>query len=155
MNQHPLDGYQEEEKDHGRHTIWQVAIYNARQNPKTNEWKGLARSVHVHRICTNTKTGNKTHSDRLYITDLPCIDASLLAKGIREHWSIENRLHYVKDVLHNEDKNRIKQGNGPVNCSIISSFAINFHRKNGYDSILDGQVATQANTENILCKFKT
>lgn len=155
LNQLPIDEYQEEENNHGRHTLWQVAVYNARQCPKASEWKKLARFIHVHRICTDTKTSKQIHSDRFYITDLACTDASLLAKGIRGHWSIENRLHYVKDVIHNEDNNRIKKGNGPMNCSIISSFAINFHRKNGYDSISDGQVAAQANTENIICEFKT
>jgi predicted transposase YbfD/YdcC len=45
--------------------------------------------------------------------------ASEFADGIRGHWGIENRLHWVKDVVFKEDSSRIRTGNAPANFSIV------------------------------------
>ena len=45
------------------------------------------------------------------MTDLATTDAAIYGKGIRGHWKIENSLHWVKDVIHGEDKNAIRKGN--------------------------------------------
>jgi len=66
------------------------------------------------------------------------LNAEEFHQGIRGHWGIENRLHWVKDEIHKEDKNKIRCGTGPVAASIFSSIAINIHRKNGNDSISEG-----------------
>ena len=43
----------------------------------------------------------------------------MLGKGIREHWSIENKLHYVLGVAYSEDKCCITKAHGAKNLSII------------------------------------
>jgi predicted transposase YbfD/YdcC len=56
--------------------------------------------------------------------------------GIRAHWSIENSLHYVKDVTFKEDACTIRTGNGPINFSIIRNIVINiFSRLDKYNSV--------------------
>lgn len=155
LQEHPLEEWFQEEKGHGRHSRWYVSVYNARQSEKVDQWTGLSRFIHVHKVCKQTKTGKHSHSNRFYITDLASTQAALYGLGIRAHWGIENRLHWVKDVRHNEDKNRIKTNNGPINCAIISSMAINFHRNQGHQSILDAQVKAQANTRKIMAMIKT
>lgn len=107
----------------------------------------MNRFIHIRRVCRNTKTNTITYSDRFYITDLYEIDASFYQKGIRDHWKIENSLHWVKDVIHNEDDNRIHRSNGPVNCSVISTIAINIQRTNFHWSITESQ-------EICISKFK-
>lgn len=155
VEQLPLDEWQEEEKGHGRHTHWYVSVYDASAVPVAPEWRNLKRLVQVRRVSYGTKSKQTTHADRLYITDLASTDAQMYAKGIRAHWAIENKLHYVKDVFHNEDNNRIKAENGPLNCSTVSSWAISIHRKNGYQSIKNGQADFQANTAKFIDVFKT
>ncbi len=152
VEQEPLSYHEEHEKDHGRHTSWYVTVYNGANHEKALDWKNLNRFIHVHRVCL--KKGKEVHSDRLYISDLFHTDAEFFHKGIRGHWGIENRLHYVKDVVHQEDKNRIHSGNGPVNTAIMSTIAINIHRKNGNDSITDGQIrfGAKLNELFVLCR---
>ena len=43
---------------------------------------------------------------------------------IRAHWSIENRLHWMLDVVFNEDHSRRRAGNSAANFNIISKIAL-------------------------------
>jgi predicted transposase YbfD/YdcC len=47
------------------------------------------------------------------------------AKNIRQHWSIENQLHWQLDVSFSEDKSSISNINAPLNMNIIRKFALN------------------------------
>lgn len=155
VEQFPLDVFQIEEKGHGRHSFWSVSVFNAFHSSKYKEWKGLKRLkrfVHVHKevFYTNRYVKKKfTDNDRLYISSHSSSDAQFFHQGIRNHWTIENRLHWVKDVIHNEDKNRMNTNNGPINNSIISTIAINIHRKNGNPSITDSQIKFGANIKEL------
>jgi len=150
VEQEPLDFFEAFEKDHGRQSQWYVTVYNARQSIKNPEWKGLARFIHVHK--NTIKDGQDIHSDRFYISSNPTTCARFYHQGIKGHWSIENSLHWVKDVIHGEDTNQIKKDNGPVNSAVFSSIAINIHRKNGNQSITEGQMKFSSNV-NELFKF--
>ena len=96
------------------------------------EWVGLARLVKVEP--TGTRAGQPYEQIAYYISSLN-LHAAQFAQGIRGHWGIENRLHWVKDVVLEEDSSRIRLGNAPANLSIIRSLAIAILRYNGYSSI--------------------
>ena len=51
--------------------------------------------------------------------------AEKFAQGIRGHWGIENRLHWVKDVVFQEDNSKIRMSNAPANLSVMKAIAIN------------------------------
>lgn len=55
--------------------------------------------------------------------------------SIRNHWKIENSLHYVKDVTFKEDASKIISDNSPLNMSLIRNIAINILRKNGFSNM--------------------
>ena len=59
--------------------------------------------------------------------------------GIRQHWEIENRLHWVKDVTFGEDAAPLSNYNAATNWSIIRNIALNLARKGGYDSLTKAQ----------------
>jgi len=143
----PLDLYEEQEKLHGRHSFWSVSVYNARQNDMGKIWAGLARFIHVHK--RTIKDGKIIEADRLYISNHYESDAQFFHSGIRGHWEIENNLHWVKDVYHNEDGNQVRKGSGPINYSVFSSIAINIHRKNGQQSIKNGQITNSSNVKEL------
>jgi predicted transposase YbfD/YdcC len=88
--------------------------------------------VKVERI--GTRAGKPYEQVAYYISSLS-LNAGQFAQGIRGHWGIENRLHWVKDVVLEEDSSRIRLGNAPANLSIIRSLAIAILRNNGYSSI--------------------
>lgn len=143
----PLDYFEEHQKDHGRSSSWFVHVYDAQSSPVAKEWKNLTRFIHVHK--RTVEKGKEKHSNRLYISDLHSCDAQKFHQGIRGHWSIENSLHWVKDVVHNEDKNGIKTANGPMNYAVFSSIAINIHRKEGEHSITESQAKFNANVKKL------
>lgn len=112
-----------------------------------SEWVGLARLVKVERL--GTRASKPYHQIAYYISSLS-LNAAQFAQGIRGHWGIENRLHWVKDVVLQEDSSRIRLGNAPANLSIIRSLAIAILRNNGYSSITTAVRMIAHNLEQIL-----
>jgi predicted transposase YbfD/YdcC len=74
------------------------------------------------------------------ITSLDARDAdpALLATWVRGHWSIEARLHWVRDVTLGEDHSQIRTDNGPTNVAALRTLAINALRLTGHTNIAAG-----------------
>ncbi|MDJ0681144.1 MAG: ISAs1 family transposase [Xenococcaceae cyanobacterium MO_167.B52] len=64
-------------------------------------------------------------------------ESSKIPQGIRKHWNIENRLHWVKDVVTKEDTSPELDGYASTNISILKSWVLNLLRINGIDSITE------------------
>jgi predicted transposase YbfD/YdcC len=54
--------------------------------------------------------------------------AKRLLRVVRSHWGIENQLHWVLDVIFNEDGNRSRKDNAPENLAILRKLALNVAR---------------------------
>jgi predicted transposase YbfD/YdcC len=61
---------------------------------------------------------------RFYITSI-APDAAEFAHAARQHWGIENGLHWVLDVIYREDECRIRKRNGPANFATIRHMTLN------------------------------
>jgi predicted transposase YbfD/YdcC len=72
--------------------------------------------------------GRKRSRERRYYLCSTPIDARLFARAVRCHWHIENRLHWVLDVVFHEDLNRLRSGCGPQNMATVRHMAINLMR---------------------------
>jgi predicted transposase YbfD/YdcC len=74
------------------------------------------------------------------ITSLTGRDADpvLLARWIRGHWNIENRLHWVRDVTYDEDRSAVRTGNGPQVMAAFRNLAITALRLSGITNIAAG-----------------
>jgi len=69
---------------------------------------------------------------RSYLTSLPC-DAPQFAKAVREHWGVENALHWVLDVSFREDDCRIRKEKGAQNFAMLRHIALNLlQRESGH-----------------------
>jgi len=77
------------------------------------------------------KNGIITSNMRYYLSSLT-ENAESFLHIIRSHWSIENSLHYVKDVVFQEDFNRMRMGQIPSVASLLRSFAINILNINDF-----------------------
>lgn len=73
------------------------------------------------------RAGQTSKQRRYFLSSIP-IDASLFAKAVRSHWHIENRLHWVLDVVFHEDLSRLRSGAGPQNMATIRHMAMNLIR---------------------------
>ena len=110
------------------------------------EWSGLQSLIQVERI--GIRSGKPYHQTNYYISSL-FTSALKFAQGIREHWGIENRLHWggvsagevspaeppFKDVVFGEDAAPFRNYNAATNWSLIRTLAINVARMCGYDSL--------------------
>ena len=54
---------------------------------------------------------------------------------LRGHWTIENRLHYVKDVTMGEDRSTVHAENGPKIMAALRNTAISLLRRAGFSTI--------------------
>ena len=111
------------EKDHGRiETRECTTITNLDWLLEPSQWKNLKSIVKIK--ATVIKGDKKTEEERFYITSLDG-NAKLINQAIRTHWHIENKLHWVLDVIFREDYSRVRKGHGPENMNIIRKIAFN------------------------------
>ena len=92
----------------------------------------LPSLIQVERI--GIREGKRFQQTNYYISSL-ATSAVEFAQGIREHWGIENCLHWVKDVIFGEDAAPFRNYNAATNWSFIRTIVINVARLAGYDSL--------------------
>jgi len=99
------------------------------------DWPGLGQVLHLER--TTTCKGRVTVEVQYAITSLPreLADAAFLLTHWRDHWKIENGLHWVRDVTFGEDKCQVKKGHGPQNLAAFRNIVISLLRLAGYQEI--------------------
>lgn len=98
------------------------------------QWRGLKRLIWLERW--GVRDGHPFAEQIGYISDLE-LSADQFLQHIQKHWSIENRLHWVRDVLFEEDHAR-PGGNAPVIWAILNCFVISIVRQLAYRTIPQG-----------------
>jgi len=118
-------------KAHGRIEQRQVDIFISPTLTASQKWSLVQVVVKVQRhrqqLDTKTKSWKSSHETAFYISTV-VLSAAQFCQAIRQHWGIENRNHYVRDVTLGEDKSRIRTN--PHIFAILRSFALNILRKN-------------------------
>lgn len=102
-------------------------------------WVGLQRVVKVER--RGTRSGKPFEETMFYLSSLS-LDAIEFAQQIRDHWQVENKLHWVKDMVLAEDRSPLCAGHALTNFAIIRTIVVNLFRFNGFASITKGIRAT-------------
>jgi predicted transposase YbfD/YdcC len=100
-----------------------------------NYWRGVQSII---RVIREGKREGKSYKEKIFYLSSLKMTAQEFGEKIREHWKIENQLHWVLDVVLQEDKSRIRSGKAPQNLSIIKRIVINILRQNGIKSITEG-----------------
>lgn len=86
---------------------------------------------------TRRANGAETTESVFYITSLPPAEASpaRLLRLIREHWRVENQLHYVRDVSAGEDACRVKTAAAPEVLAGLRNASLTVLRASGQSNI--------------------
>jgi predicted transposase YbfD/YdcC len=95
---------------------------------KASEWASLQGLVRIESERYHKVSGKIEREIRYYITSLRP-DAARLNSVIRQHWGIENKLHWVLDVGFSEDLDRKRAGHSAQNFSLLNRIALNLLKK--------------------------
>lgn len=115
------------EKDHGRIETRECHVLPLMYAPLLKiKWKGLQSLIKIKSLIE--KNGKSYLETRYYISSLKA-NAEKIANTIREHWGVENELHWCLDVGFNEDHCRVRKGNAAQNLAIIRHYALNMLKK--------------------------
>jgi len=115
------------EKDHGRHETRRYYQSSAIEwFADRNQWEGL-RSVGMVEATREVK-GQRTVERRYYLTSLP-LDVATMARAVRGHWGIENKLHWALDVCFHEDQSRARVGHAAENLATLRRLALNLLKR--------------------------
>lgn len=91
--------------------------------PDAKEWSGL-KSIGLVIKTSEDKNGKQTIEKRYYISSL-LLDIYNFSKAIRNHWNVENKLHWQLDFTFKADENTTVNKKALFNLQIIKKFALN------------------------------
>ena len=113
--------------DHGRiETRTYTVIHDVEWLQERHDWPGLQGVVMVE--SQREIDGRTTRETRFYITSLVLL-ANMIGPMIRDHWAIENGLHWVMDMVFRDDECRMRAENAPANFTTIKHMAQNLFKK--------------------------
>jgi len=119
----------EVEGDHGRIET-RIATVSTQINwlEKEHGWPGLKAVGKVHRVRENA---DKITVETAYYLLSTALTPERFNQVVRQHWGVENSLHWRLDVVMNEDQDRTRMGHGPENLAILRHMALNAMQKEG------------------------
>lgn len=121
------------EKAHGRLDLRSIRASSELKG--YSDWPGLEQVFEIRR-CWQSK-GVWKEAIRYGVTSLPATIAfpERLLTLKRGHWTIENGLHYVKDVTMGEDKSTVHCDNGPKIMAALRNTALSLLRHVGFSTV--------------------
>ncbi len=101
------------------------------------QWPGLRTACRVRREVWGRTHDSHTVEETYLISslDLRRHDAQELLALSRQHWAIENKLHYVRDVTCGEDACRVRTGSAPQVLAGLRNSVIALARQDGWANI--------------------
>ena len=87
------------------------------------KWAGLTGIGMI--VCEIEKNGEKYTQKHYFIYSCKGESAESLMQKKRDHWSIENRLHWVLDMEFREDESRARRDNSAENLNVLRHMAYN------------------------------
>jgi len=122
------------EKAHGRLDMRSIRVSSELKG--YSDWPGLEQVFEIRR-CWQSK-GVWKEALRYGVTSLPATIAipERVLKLKRGHWTIENGLHYVKDVTMGEDKSTVHTDNGPKIMVALRNTVVSLLRRAGFSTIV-------------------
>lgn len=108
-------------REHGRQEYRHVTVADAPHLGRVHDFAGLKAVARVR------SRRNGEHAERIFLLSRKYLPQEVL-HIVREHWGIENRLHWALDVVLDEDGDRTRKDNAPSNLAILRRLALNILR---------------------------
>jgi hypothetical protein len=100
-------------------------LFSDRRYADEPAFPGLAM---IGMVESKVERGGKLAHERRYYLCSARLDAVTFARAVRAHWGVENRLHWVLDVVFHDDLARLRTGHGPQNMAIVKHIGLNLMR---------------------------
>jgi predicted transposase YbfD/YdcC len=112
------------EKDHGRIETRKCYVINQIDwmDEEKERWKDIGSIIKID--STRQINDQTTEETRYYISSLND-NITLISDSIREHWGIENKVHWSLDVTFREDESRKRAGKSATNFAVVRRIALN------------------------------
>jgi predicted transposase YbfD/YdcC len=116
------DSFETTDGGHGRVEVRRyVTVSDLGWLEDQSKWKNLNL---IGMVQSERHIGEKiSRETRYFISSLPN-DAKRFAEAVRDHWRIENQLHWVLDIAFREDDSRVRDRNTATNLAILRRFAL-------------------------------
>jgi len=114
------------EKGHGRIETREILTASADWLEEKESWVGIQTIIRYR--CTREIDGVKSVATRHYISSFET-NAAGFGEIIRGHWSVENQLHWMLDVVFREDAAKAKKDNSPLNLNVLRKIALTVLKK--------------------------
>ena len=122
--------FEETTKDHGRIETRRVRVVRDLAWVMSHErWKGLSFVAEVTRERMLVRSGKTTTETAWFVGSGQVGSAQRVARAIRNHWGIENELHWTLDMAFNEDRARHRARNTAANISTLRHFALSIIKR--------------------------
>jgi predicted transposase YbfD/YdcC len=120
----PIEASTDIDTGHGRIETRTCKVYNLSDHIENmDKWKDINRIIEIEAERIIKSTGQTSKETRYYITNKKAT-AETFNNDIRNHWSIENKLHWVLDVTFGEDASRKRQKFAAQNYNTIVKIAL-------------------------------
>jgi len=115
------------DSDHGRiETRTTTVIHDVAWLQERHNWPGLQGLVMIQ--STRQQHDKTEYETRFYLTSLTLL-AHQIGLMVRQHWAVENSLHWVMDMIFRDDECRIRTQHAPANFTTIKHMALNLLRR--------------------------
>ena len=101
-------------------------LVGSRRYPGDHRFPQLAA---VAMVDAKVQLVDRCYRERRYYITSAALSAERFGEVVRNHWLIENALHWVLDVTFKEDLSRLRNGHGAHNMALVRHFAINLVRQ--------------------------
>jgi len=122
-------GHETLDKGHGRveHRTHHVCnavgwVKDGARFPGQWDFPGLSM---LGRVQSRVERDGVLREETRYYLSSSALSAAEFAVAVRSHWHVENRLHWVLDVVFHDDLMRLRTGHGPQNMAVIRHFGLN------------------------------
>lgn len=95
--------------------------------PSTADWWHVRTLIHVRAVREDAISGEQESEDRYYFSSRR-LSAEEAGDAVRNHWRVENQLHWVLDVSFGQDRCQVRTANAAENLATVRQFALNLIR---------------------------
>ncbi len=145
----PIDYHKTINKGHGRLEKREVRVYPEIQYiTKDTKSKWNSNLSAMYQVNRKRSIRGKESWEKSYYVGSIELEAVLALDTLRNHWSVENQNHYVRDVVLEEDKSRIRMNPGIM--ARLRSFTLNILRVNSVKNITQELFFNSNSFDNLL-----